>query len=168
MGQLMAIGKEVDSFIAKQRVSVREKLIELHENVKSEARAKQKEISDMRATAAEWQRDLLKAKDAQARAMSELRTADQKRKGLSRFAERSAFAKADEVVEAAENRVDKTNAKVTAIQQQINNIALTELPRLDRELNEIAAREAELNAAVSGQGYTTELGIIVPPRAPAV
>jgi len=153
-------------FVEKVRGPMRQKLIDEHETVKAEARKKQKEISDMRATAAEWQRELLKAKDAQARAMVTLRDTDQQRKSLSRFSPRSAFAKADEDMEAAEKRVDKTNAKVSELQQRINAIALTELPRLDRELNEIAGRETELDAQISGRGFTDSLGIVHGARAP--
>ncbi len=166
MGSRMRLNKQVDAFFERLRAPMRQKAIDEHEAVKGEARAKQKELSDMRATAAEWQRELLKAKDAQARAMTTLRDTDQDRKSLSRFSPRSAFSKADEAVEAAEKRVDKANVKVAEIQQSINAIALTELPQLLRELDTIAARETELDARISGKSYTDSFGIVHPARRP--
>jgi hypothetical protein len=34
------------------------------------------------------------------------------------------------------------------------------------KLNELTAEEARLNHFVTGQSYTTELGLVVPPSAP--
>jgi len=164
--QRVQLNEACKGFIEKVRGPMREKLIADHESIKSEARKKQKEISDMRATAAEWQRELLRAKDAQARAMVTLRDTDQQRKSLSRFSPRSAFAKADEDMKAAEKRVDKTNAKVGDIQQHINGIVFAELPKLQKELDKIAAEETELDAQISGRGFTNALGVVIPARPP--
>jgi len=69
-------------------------------------------------------------------------------------------------MKAAEKRVDKTNAKVGDIQQHINGIVFAELPKLQKELDKIAAEETELDAQISGRGFTNALGVVIPARPP--
>jgi uncharacterized small protein (DUF1192 family) len=162
------LNKECAAFIEKQRVSVREKLIEQHEAVKGEAREQQGRIDKLRAEIASWEGELNRRKDSQARAVSVLRGAEQRRKELSRFASRTAILAADEAIEKATAKVEKTNAVVVEAQQRINHLRLVEFQPLLDELTKISAEEMRLSAAITGQGYTSELGIVVPARPPIV
>ena len=50
------------------------------------------------------------------------------------------------------------------IQARINHLTLVELQPLIERLNVLTAQEAKLNHLVTGQGYTNELGLVIPAR----
>jgi uncharacterized protein YhaN len=166
MGELMRIDKAVDAFTTRLRGIVREKATEELEAVRAEGRAKEKEISDMRATATEWAQEKLRMQDVEAKALSVLHGAQQRRKELGRFTSRKEIDAADEAIEKAIPKVDAANAKITECQSQINTIALVELPKLQRELDVIDAREKELQSDITGQAFCDRLGILRGRRAP--
>jgi chromosome segregation ATPase len=167
IGQRYNSTKACRRFIASQSSLVRDRLIAEHERIKTEARAKEKEIANLRAEISDWQHELYKLQDSQSRAMAALRTAVQNRISLSRFSPRSAFEEADHRVEAAEQRVTRENEKVASLQGQVNFKILTDLPRLKKELDAISATEVRLCASLEGKQFTDpELGIVMPPISP--
>jgi chromosome segregation ATPase len=162
------LNKTIDAFIEKLRQPMREKLIELHEQAKTAVREQQEKVAALQNRIGEAQAQLNVAKGRVAEAMTALNDARQRRKEVSRFAPRKEIAAADEAIENAIAKVDKANAAPANLQAQINYWTFVDREPLVKELNALMAEELELRAAITGESYTDEYGLVHPPRSPIV
>jgi hypothetical protein len=160
------LNKECDVFLGKLRVSLRERLIEQHEESKKAVRDQQKKIDALAKRTGQAQAELNTKKDDTAKAMSVFHGATQDRAALGRYASRKTIAAADAAVHKAEQSVDRANAAQTDLQQEINQMIFAERKPLQDELSRLMAEELEMASALSGQSYTDSLGIVHRPRAP--
>jgi hypothetical protein len=166
IGRRIEANKAAQELIEAEMVIARAELIEAHEEAKKAVRDHQKKIDALAKRIAEAQADLNVKKDAVARTMTVFRGATEDRKQLSRYATRDQSREADAAVEKAEKAVDKANAGASTLQQDINHMLLAERAPLIRERDALMAKELELAAAISGESYTNELGIVIPARPP--
>jgi hypothetical protein len=106
-------------------------------------------------------------KELEGAAIAVFHGAQDARKRLSRYESKATIAKADRAVSDANDLASAAADRVGEILSRINQMKFVELEPLIQRLNELVAAEAELNHAVTGQSYTTALGIVVPPRSAA-
>jgi hypothetical protein len=147
-------------------VRAREKVRAEHEVAKAAVRDQQKKIAEHHAAIAELTRDLNKANEAKGLAFAARDAAQEEQRRLSRYTEKRDVDRANALLAKREAEADRAAAESGGIQQRINYLTLVDLKPLMEKLNELIAEEARLNHYVTGQSYTTDLGIVVPPTAP--
>jgi hypothetical protein len=92
--------------------------------------------------------------------------AQQEKRQLSRFTERREIDRLNLLLTKREAEAEHATKQAGEIQGRINYMNLVDLKPLMEKPNELMAEEARLNHYVTGQSYTTDLGIVVPARPP--
>jgi chromosome segregation ATPase len=151
------------AFIEEQMKKLGEALIVQHEEAKELVRQQFEKIAKLDARRAEMQQELHQRKGTKAQAQTEHNEATQKRKQVSRYAPRPKIAAADAAIEKAWERVKKADGRVAEILQMIQDIDFRQREPLLKELNELQAKEVELDARITGKPFTNDLGLVVTP-----
>jgi regulator of sigma D len=166
VGQRHALNQRATELIERVRGRAREKITVELESAKAAVRAQQEKIAKHKHEIAAETRELNRLNDAKTRAISARDAAQEAKRSLSRYADRSTHEAANSPLVKREAEAEAASQAAGASQQRINYMNLVDLKPLIEKLNELVNEEARLNHYVSGQGYTNELGIVVPSRPP--
>jgi hypothetical protein len=157
--------KQIDALISTMRAAAHSALIEKHEQQKELCRAQLQIIDTLRGELREADGELNRATDRVSKARLAVSDAVERRKKLSRFATKGAIEKADAAIVTAQRKVEQAQQPEFEWRNQHNDLALRQIPEAMKRLEQLAAEELRLGAAVTGQGYTDpELGLQMPPR----
>jgi phage protein D len=156
------VNKLLDAYRARVRVLVAKE----HEESKRLVRQQQDKLAKHHEAISEMQSELNRANEKKSLAYAARDAALEEQRRLSRYATKAQHAKAAELLAQREAACDVAAREAGTIQSQINFATLTGLKPLQEALNELMAEEARLNHHVSGAGYTTALGLVVPARPP--
>jgi hypothetical protein len=152
----------IESYRSRIRVQVRAQ----HEAAKAAVVEQQQKPKEHHDAIAEMNRELARANEKKSIAFAARDSAQEARRTLTRYATKAEQEKANLLLAKREAEADVAAKEHGTLQQQINFATLTGLKPLMERLNELIAEEARLNHYVTGQSYTTELGIVTPPRPP--
>jgi hypothetical protein len=151
-----------DAFRARVRVIVARE----HETAKAAVRAQQEKLQKHHEEILALTRELNSANEKKSLAYAARDSAQEEQRRLSRYAPKGEHDKAAKLLAKREAECDKAATEYGTIQQHINYLTLTGLKPLMERLNELIGEEARLNHFVTGATYTTDLGLVVPPRPP--
>ena len=166
IGQRMRLNERTNAILDRVRARTRVKVTAEWEAAKAQARAQQEKLAAHHAKISELTRELNKANEAKSLAFAARDAAQEEKSRLSRYAEKRESDKANLLLMKREAEADNAAKESGSIQQQINYLTLTETKPIMERLNELMGEEARLRHYVTGEGYTNELGLVVPARPP--
>jgi hypothetical protein len=166
VAERMNLNERSAAFIEKFQAQARVKVAAEHEAAKKAVREQQKKIDGHHEEIVALSRELNRRNDVKAKAVAARDAAKQELRQLSRYSERGEVERLNLLLLERESEAEYAIQEAGSIQMQINQKNLVDLKPLMERLNELAAEEARLAHFVTGQGYTNEVGIIVPARPP--
>jgi len=166
IGKRLELNNESLKLIEAERAKGNIALREAWEAQKKLCREQQGRIDALNSELATVTREFNAATEKKAKAEMRVFDAHQRRKELSRFATAEQTAKSDGAILKAQEAFEEAGVPESEYRQRRNDLILVSIPRAQRDLNELAAREIGLRSAITGEGYTDGLGIIHPPRSP--
>jgi hypothetical protein len=161
IGRRIELNKESLKLIESERVKANTALRAEWEQAKALCREQLVRIDELKAERAEAIREWNKANENKSHAEMKEWEAVERRKGLSPFASAAQIAKADDAVEKSHQAFVQSGKLEAQHRGRMNTLTLSEIPAAQRKLDELAAQEKKLRHGVTGEGYTTELGIVV-------
>ncbi|HTA59063.1 MAG TPA: hypothetical protein VK805_12945 [Candidatus Baltobacteraceae bacterium] len=93
---------------------------------------------------------------------SALTAARERLHGLSPYSPKAAVQKAEESLRVAEARLEEIQSRSASIESQQRHIALVEIPALNEQLRKLTSDERRAAAAITGESYVDESGLILP------
>ena len=166
IGKHLALNSESMKLIEGERGKAIVALREAWEEQKRLCREQQGRIEVLSAKLAEATREWNTAIVKKSAAAMHVFEVTERRKNLSRFATAEQTAKADGAIVKAERAFEEAGKPEAEWRQRRNDLVLTQIPNAKKKLDELAAKELELRASISGESYGDELGIQHPARAP--
>jgi hypothetical protein len=166
IGKRLALNKECLKLIEAERIKANAALRAEWEEQKAACRKQQAIIDALNAELVEVNREWNTASERKSKAGMHVFNAQERRKNIDRFAAADKIAKADAAVKKAEQEFEESGQPEAQWRARRNDLVLVQIPAQKKKLDEFAAREMELRAAITGESYTSDLGIIVPARAP--
>jgi hypothetical protein len=166
VNERMSLNERASKLIERFQARARAKVAAEHEAAKAALREQQKKIAEHREAISALTRELNRKNDLRAQAIAARDQAQQEKRQLSRFAERREIERLNLLLSKREAAAEHATQEAGAVQSRINMMTLVELKPLMEKLNELIGEEMRLNHFVTGQGYTNELGIVVPNRPP--
>jgi hypothetical protein len=159
---LCELHDRIDKFQSKWEIEARKKLEEDFESAKEAVRQHLQRIESAKAEADNAQNSLNSLADKLFRAESALRTAIEIRDGLSPYASKKDIEKVTAAVEDAQARFDEIDSRRALYEAAQRRIALEVLPKLGEELQKLTAQERAAAAALTGESYHDESGLLLP------
>ena len=166
LAQRWALNEQTNRLLDAYRARVRIEVAKEHEESKRAVLAQQEKLREHHERIVGMTTELNRANEKKGLAFAARDAALEEQRRLSRYADKQAHKRAADLLAKREAECDLAAKEAGTIQQQINFATLTELKPLMETLNELVGEEARLNHFVSGQTYTTSLGLVVPPRPP--
>lgn len=158
------MNKQIAEFMNVFRLRTAAQIEEQWEEAKEAVRRQQKRIEDFNKESAALQRELNRRAGLKGKAFHDLIEARAEREQLSRFSSRKQLESANLLVTQRETVAAEAELEAAKIQQLLNNRAMVQMQPLMEELNRLAAEEMKLRAAVSGESFTDEFGLVHPAR----
>ena len=159
---LCELHDRIDKFQSKWEIEARKKLEEDFEAAKEAVREHLQKIEAAKGEAATAQNSLNALADKLFRAESVLRTAIEARNALSAYAPKKEIEKMNAAVELAQARFDEIDSRRALYEAAQRRIALEVLPKLGEELQKLTSRERSAAAALTGESYHDESGLLLP------